>query len=138
MSEPFIVDQWLYQNLASDATLISSVGTRFYADEAPSDAFPYVQWTYLSGREVQGHNANTIFINTLYLVKAVGKTRAYGSVDPLATRLNELLHKKGSDTVAGDHIFSCVREETYRLAETESGVSYRHLGGIYRILVQKG
>lgn len=136
MSETYSVDQWLYQNLASDATLTAVVGTRFHADEAAS-VFPYIQWTYISGTEVQGHSANTIFVNCLYLVKAVGKTRAYGDLIPLANRIHTLLHRKASDTLAGDHILSCVREETYRLAELESGVSYRHLGGIYRILVQK-
>lgn len=136
--ETYYVDQWLYQTLASDATLTGLVGTRFFSDEATSEGFPYVMWTFLSGVDVFGQGPFRIMLNCLYTVKIVGKTRSYGDVKPGADRIDTLINAKGGDTLAGDHIFSCVREEAFRQSELSSGVSYRHLGGIYRILVQKG
>ncbi len=138
-NETYLADQWLYQTLASDATLIGIVGTRFYADEVPPETiFPFVQWTLLSAVDVRGQASNRIMVNALYIVKGVGQTTSYGSLMPTANRLDDLLQGIGGDTLAGDHVYSCTREEPFRQAEYVSGKSYRHLGGVYRILVQKG
>lgn len=137
--ETFYADQWLYSTLAADATLTAAVSTRFYADEAPDKAaFPFVQWNLLSSVDVRGQGPNSIMLNCLYLVKAVGKTRSYGDLLPITKRVRELIDGKGGDTLAGDHIFSCSREEGFRLPEYLNGVSYRHLGAVYRIFVQEG
>lgn len=138
-NETYFADQWLYMSLAGDATLTGIVSTRFFADEVPPETvFPYVQWTLLSAVDVRGQASNRIFVNALYIIRAVGQTRSYGDLMPASNRIDDLLQSKGGDTLAGDHVYSCCREEPFRQAEFTSGKSYRHLGGIYRILVQKG
>lgn len=138
-NETYFADQWLYMTLAGDATLTGMVGTRFYSDEVPPETvFPFVQWTLLSSVDVRGQASNRIMVNALYIVKAVGQTRSYGDLMAPSNRIDELLQGKGGDTLAGDHVYSCCREGPFRQAEFTSGKSYRHLGGEYRILVQKG
>src|SRR5215207_915380 len=139
VNETYLADQWLYENLLADATLVGLIGSRFYADEAPASAvYPYVMWNLISATDVRGQGTFRIMVNCLYLVKVVGKATSYGALMPASDRIHAAIDAKGGDTIAGDHVFSCVREEPYRLSVSSSGVSYRHLGGIFRIHVQKG
>jgi hypothetical protein len=137
--ETYYADQWLYQTLASDATLIGLVSDRFYSDLAPDTAaFPFIQWNLLSSVDVRGQGPFRWFLNCLYLVKAVGKVTGYGSLVPIVRQIGIKIDGKGGNTLAGDMVHSCTREEGYRQPEYLNGVSYRHLGAVYRILVQKG
>ena len=138
-NESYLADQWLYETLIGDVSLSAIVGTRVYSDEAPPNAiFPYLQWNLISAVDIKGQSTFRIMANCLYVVKLVGKSTTYGSLMPASDRMHTLIDGKGGDTVAGDHVYSCSREEPYRLTEYVSGVSYRHLGGVFRIFVQKG
>lgn len=135
MSEPFVAETWLYGTLAGDAALMADA-TGVYADVAPEGAiFPFVVFTYQSGRDVVTVNGDRIHTWATYQVKAITDRPSYGAVKTIAARIDALLHKAAGATPDGV-IFSCVREEPVRYTEIASGKLYRHLGGLYRLQVQ--
>jgi hypothetical protein len=58
--------------------------------------------------------------------------------DPLVTGAAEIhaALENSSGSVTGGEVFACTRVRPFLLPEVRNGVQYRHLGGIYRLLVK--
>jgi len=125
----------MYGVLAGDATLHALVADRIYSEVAPADAtFPVVVFQWMSGHDVRGVGPTRIMDDLLYLVKAIGQTKAFTDIETIANRVDVLLHAQ-SGAPTGGTVYGCVREEPFKLAEDDEGISYRHLGGSYRLWV---
>lgn len=131
--------EWLYAKLAADATLTGIVGTRIYAELAPENAtFPFVLVTEMSpGNDLRVVGTGRIWSEPLFLVQAVDQTASYtGNIKTLATRIDAVLHGSSGPATDGT-VWACVRERPFTMPETgPGGVQYRHLGGMYRVLVK--
>lgn len=137
MSETLYVDQWLYTTFTGNAPLNTAVGGRFYADLVPENTeYPVVTFTLAGAHDVQGQGTFRIMTNTTFQVKVIGQTRSYWDIRPIYRMIDDLIHGKGADT-SNAHIFACSRYEEFRMAEFTSGRDYRHLGGLYEVLVQR-
>lgn len=135
MSEVVRADAWLYGVLHGDATLLALVSD-VYADVAPEGAaFPLVVSSLVDAGDVLTINGIRILTEAVYQVKVVGQGPSYVSLEAAANRIDALLHK-ASGSVSGGVIYSCVRIEPVRYAETSGGQAFRHLGGLYEIQVQ--
>lgn len=136
------VDQWLQARLAGDGTLIALLtdgAAGVHADEVPpAGEFPAVVHQFQGGADQQGASTDRIMLSGLWVVKAIVAGRDYLAAQPAADRVDVLLHGAASSSPVDDGtVFSCVREQPFRLAErTEDGQDFRHLGGVYRIEVQ--
>lgn len=136
MIETARVDRWLYERLAGDATLSGLVGGRIYAFVAPQGtAFPFVVFAHQGGHDVLGVGPARVMVSLLYQVKAVGQTAAVADLQPVADRIDALLHG-ASGAVPDGTILACVREQAIEEAEVDDGVQYRHVGGLYRLIAQ--
>jgi hypothetical protein len=134
MAESARARSWLYQTLANDATLTPLIGKRIYNGRAEQGAaFPYVVLQLLSpGNDLIVVGAARIWSDMLWLVKAVNKGTSTAALEPIADRIDALLHAK-SGTVVGGVIHVAVRERPHELPERTDGVDYVNLGGEYRV-----
>lgn len=133
------VDQWLRTTLAADATLTSLVSTRIYSERAPQSAtFPFVLFQFQGGSDVMGAGATRIMLDGVWVVRGVVKGNSFNqdSLKSIADRIDILLHRSSGGVADGTTVFTSTREAPFRLAEDRDGVSYRHLGGRFRILAQ--
>lgn len=136
MTELSAADKWLYTTLSGDAALAAIVGTRVYDTLAPEgSAFPCVVFSYQGGHDVHTNGPGRVMVSALYQVKVIGKDGAFSELTSAAERIDELLHARhGSNT---DGLAWAVREQPIKYMETDSGVRYYHLGGLYRIYVME-
>ena len=125
---------WIYTTLTGDATLAGLIGARAYHGVAPAGAqYPFVVFQMLSGgNDLIALGAIRIWAAPLFLIKAVCKGSSSGPVEPVANRIDQLLHAK-SGTVANGAIWECVRERPFDLPTNEDGTVYQQLGGEWRI-----
>lgn len=131
-------DEWLHGVLA-DATLAALLTGGIHADVAPQGTrFPYGLHQFQGGADVRGNGPDRIMISGLWLVKAVAETESYiGVLCDAADRIDELLQATSGPGGSDGEVFSSVREQPFRMPEVlEGGTQVRHLGGIYRLLVQ--
>lgn len=135
--EPDIAEEFIYQRLAANATLVTLVNSRFYnGNQIPQNAlWPSVVYTMLSGVDLQWIGTTRIWTNCLYLVEAVDQTQDYADVTPIAIQIDTALQGI-TGTVTGGVIYKVHREEPSRRSEFTSGLSYRRSGGVYRLRAQ--
>jgi hypothetical protein len=133
MAEQYAVDKWLYTMLSSDAALMS-LATGVYTFPVPTTAvLPYVVYQDQPAIDIQGVGAARIGITGLWLVRGVARATSWGgTLDQIATRLDEVLQAASGSNVDGE-IWACVRERPFRLIEPVTTGQYRHAGGQYRI-----
>jgi hypothetical protein len=138
MADPTaICDAWLYTELTGDATLMALI-TGVYADIAPEGtALPYVVFSLQTARDRMTIEGNTILTGGTYIVKAITDEPSYATVATIMARVHTLLHQ-ANGTGAGGTVIECVRESVFHYVErvAETNKLYRHLGGLYTLLVQ--
>lgn len=136
MIETIRVDQWLYERLSGDSTLSGLVGGRIYSYLAPQDAaLPFVVFSHQAGHDVRGVGPARIMTSLVYQVKAVGQGHSFQQLKAIADRLDALLQGASGSVVDGT-VLMCVREQPVEYVETDDGIQYRHLGGMWRIIAQ--
>lgn len=139
-NETLVAAQWLYATLSGDATLVAALpdGTAGICQEkAPQGTrFPYVVFAMLDPGQVldtTGPSQEVIWVDSVWLVKAVDQSSSYGTLTTVAARLAALLNKRAG-TVALGEVWSCRYVRPMQLSETgPGGEQYRHLGATYRI-----
>jgi hypothetical protein len=126
--------KWIDAILRPDTQLQSYVSGRLYTDVAPpTTATPYVITSLQGGIDLNTANAVRIWTDSLWQVKAVAPATDSVKQEQAASRLDALLTAK---TVVAGFTVSCWREQTLYYSETINGVVWRHLGGIYRLLIE--
>lgn len=137
MIEPLRGNEWLYTVLSGDATITGLVGSRIYDGLAPQGAaLPFVVFNFQGGVDLRGVGTVRVFNSGLYQVKAICQGESYAPAAAIADRIDELIHgNRGS--VSDGSVVDCVREQPLTLIEQQNGVQYRHVGGLYRIIVQE-
>lgn len=135
-AESIAAEEWLYQTLSGDATLAGLV-SGVYAYQIPQDAsLPAVLYSYNRGQDVQGVGTARVMASLVYQVKAVVQGESLAPALPIARRIDALLQGAVNITVADGQVLACVRESIVSYAETDEGLAFRHLGGLYRIYAQ--
>lgn len=125
--------QFLYGALHGDATLMALIHDVWPGGSAPEGtAFPFVTFQFMSGIPYAAVGAYRIWLNMIWLVKAVGETADTSTLDGIFARIDALL-QRGSGTPAAGTVWSCVQETAFELPEVVSGKQYRSLGGTYRL-----
>jgi len=140
------VDAWLYELLHDDTDLLAALATQtrpglesVVADVAPTGTvFPVVVYQHQGSVDVRtATGSGRIMVTGLWIVKVVGETANYGELVAAADRLDALLEESNGGPAGSDGaVFTSVRESPFRFAEDDGGVSYRYLGGTYRIWAQ--
>lgn len=138
MSETARVRAFIFTTLTNDPTLAGLIGNRAYHGVAPAQAqYPFVVFQMLSaGNDLMTVGTARIWSAPLFIVKAVCKGSSTDPVEPVANRIDQLLHA-AAGTVTNGVIWECVRERPFDLPTNENGVFYQQLGGEYRFLASQ-
>ena len=137
MTESVLADTWLYDTLSADVVLTATAPGGVWADTAPvGTTEPFVTFTKVAGRDHKAIGSIRVWEDCLYDVKATKADTKYTDLDAAADRIDAVLHDVAA-TVTGGRIVQCTRESGLRLSEVTDGVSYRHLGGTYRLQVRE-
>lgn len=125
--------EWIVSRIEGDTSLEA------YFESIPENkSLPAVRF-HVQGRTDQrglGTPANRIMTTIDWLVVVVREGLGVAALVPLADALDGALHGK-SGSVSGLQVIKCVRLEPFTLLEVlDTGVHYRHAGGLYRTIVQ--
>lgn len=106
-----------------------------YLDLIPQDVdLPAVRFHVQDSSDVRVINGKRVITNIIWLIVVVRKGLEVAPLVPIAALLDTALSAQ-SGIVDGYHI-ACVREGPFSMLEPDdSGVQYRHAGGLYRTLV---
>ena len=131
MNESLETAPWIKSQIESASTL-----TAWYDLIPATVKLPAVRFHQQAASDINGVASmqDRIITNIQWLVVIVKEGLSIASLVPLANQVDNALHgQEGSTTTV--HI-ECARLEPFTLLETDdAGVSYRHVGGIYRTLV---
>ena len=137
MSETSVIAKWLYGILHGDGTLLGLATGGIWDTHAPQGVTGnVVVFQFQAGKDVLVVGAQRISMDATYLVRAIGATNRYEAIMPIADRIDTLIHGVRSPLVVGGSTLGevwCVRTQPFLLTEVDSGIEYRHAGGIYRV-----
>lgn len=134
--------KWLYGKLIGDAALTALVSNRVYADVAPTGAaFPYVVFSITGVSDLQAMGPDRAAVTVTMVVRAVTQGSSTVALEPVASRVDELLQVKTPTTVSLGgrtyNLLSCARQTALAYPETVEGKPYRHLGGLYVMMIDE-
>jgi hypothetical protein len=121
------------------ANLTISQVARVYADIAPQGTpLPYILLVNTDpGQDVSAVGAIRVMVSAVWVVRGVAQGQQYSAaLKQIADRIDILLHRARGVIAGGGTLIASYRERPFRMPETSNGISYRHLGGQYRTLVQ--
>lgn len=131
MSEVLVASRWLYDTLQD----VAPGGA--WSDVAPPHVKdPYIVFSMTDANDVRVVDGIRVLTDALYTVKAVAETETYAGLETYASQIDTALHN-ASSVVTDGLIVWCVRERPVAYSETTDGLTYKHLGGMYRLQVRK-
>lgn len=142
--ETIVTDQWFKTVLGYEMNVVDTVladhVTGVYDGLAPAGAsYPFVVWDVASpATDVVGIGTPSarIMSDALYQVRVTTKSDEWTADQIAAVRRIDAILNGAQATVTDGLVLGCVRTEQYRFIEQHEGRQIRHLGGIYRVLVQ--
>jgi hypothetical protein len=140
MSTP--IRRALYGKLAGDTTLnnlLASPPTGYsksiYHDEAPAGAsHPFVIFFKQAGTPTEAFGDPDAFDTDVWLVKGVDKAASADTVEAIQARVQALLNDT-TLSISGAELEYLRRESDVQFSEVRDGVTYRHAGAQYRLIV---
>lgn len=140
-----IINSWIASVLDGDSSISDLAVGGVHCSVAPQDQryllppdadYPLVIFRYQNGNFVNGLGAQRVCLNAQYAVYAVARDSSYLDIEPLADRLDVLLHG-GSAELGDGRILSCVAAMPLALPVEQDGQAYRALGAVYDIQAQR-
>ena len=146
MAEDLLTAEWLVTHLESDtgaggifdpARVIKPSGA--YLDVIPQGkALPAIRFHVQSPHDVRGaSNASArIMVRIDWMILVVWEGLSVSKMISLIQALDARLHNKNGET-ARIEVMQCIRLSPFSMPEVgDSGVHYRHSGGMYRTIVK--
>jgi hypothetical protein len=132
-----VVDGYMYIDavLRRDTELMSYLPGGLHTDVVDdlNTATPYGIIQFQAGIDLNTANAVYIWTNALFQAKAVGPASVAQKLGQAAERMQELL--KPRVVIAGFTV-SAWREQVLYYPEDINGTPWRHIGGIYRLIIE--
>jgi hypothetical protein len=136
--------RWLEARLQGDPVLVGLLrpggddGTATNADRVPDSVpLPAVMFAYQGGTGVRLLDRE-LYLSGIWQVKVLTEEDGLDQAGPIARQLHQVLEGRNAETIPGDFgtLHQCTRETVLSLQETDdTGRVFRHLGGLYRLLV---
>ena len=125
---------WIHQTLAADPAL---AGVGVYDTVAPADAtFPLV--IVAEAGDMADTNvlpATRVMTTGTWQVRVAVEGMSWAPAVPIVVRIDQLL-QGGTATLQNGEVLGCSRVAPVKYAEEANGRQYRHLGGLYRVVVR--
>jgi hypothetical protein len=127
LNDELHVAEWLKKRIEDDTALTA------YADLIPSDVqLPAVRFQVQGRHDVRGVGTHRILTTLQWLVVVTNEGHTLAPLVPLADEVDQALQEHSGNT-SSIQVLSCVRLEPFSLLESEdSGMYYRHAGGLYQ------
>jgi hypothetical protein len=124
------------KTLQDDVTLDGLVGG-VYSERIPRGAsLPAIRVSDLAPQDVVTQNGTRVIVKGYFLVAVVDNVDTWAPLAPIADRIDEVLHRSAG-VLAPIRVLQIWREEPYKQHEEDGDVTFRHLGGMYRVHAQK-
>lgn len=122
-------DRWLYTQITTDPQLSAVLEGRVYTDLAPLGvSHPLVVMTAVSSQQVGNWSSDRIMDNELWQITIWTDQQSYSSIEPIADRIREALHK-----ASGTGVIGCSFESSSRAVDPEG---YRGITLEFRLFTQ--
>ena len=106
-----LAEQFLYQQLSTDAALAALVGTNIFARVIPEGvAYPAVVYQLYSSVDGIGSGFSYYLTTSMYVVRAADRVGSIAGLDAIMYRIRQLLHGQASIILAGGAMLACQRE----------------------------
>ena len=131
------IRQAIYQklNVSSVTTLLGSGSASLVHSVAqPTATYPICVFSKQSAISAQRFGGEALRSH-LWLVKGVAKSGSASAAEDIDKAVFDLLNF-GTLTITGADDMYLARESDVEFTETEGDVLYRHVGGLYRLVVQ--
>jgi hypothetical protein len=133
----------IYGRLASDTTLTGMLAPApagytkaIYHEQAPENAqFPLVVFSRSSGVPVDTFGLPGAFESDVWLVKAVDRANSSDAAEAIDERVQVLLNDATLSIAGADPSQYLRRESDVEYAELVEGVTYRHHGSMFRLVI---
>lgn len=124
---------WIYTTLTTDATLSALIGTRVYRDQAPEAVtYPFIAFSQIDAIPVKNAFSDILMDGERWQITAVDNGKTYTTVNSIAARLRNLLHK-----TSGSNVLSSVLEAEFTRSETDdAGNMYKSIILDFRVHTQ--
>lgn len=133
-STDLIVDEWLKSLYANDVTLTGVINGRVYQEVPPENAvYPCIVHRLYVPRSVLTATGNLVANVNDIIICGICATPYFRDLETIAARIQALTHRPAATTVTRGTILGAIRLQLHRQAYSEGDVSYRELGGVYRI-----
>jgi hypothetical protein len=135
-TEGLTVSGWLYDVIAGDAQMASLV-SGVYDTVAPPDAvLPFVVVSEaVTPTDTNALPASRVLVTGEWQVRVTVEGMSWQPAAAAVQRIDALLQGATAKRADGQ-ILGCARVGTIKYPETNNGRHYRHLGGIYRVVVR--
>lgn len=108
-------DRWLYTQLITDANLAAVLGGRVFVDVAPlGTEYPLAVMTFVAAQQVGNWSSDRIMDNELWQITVWTNQNNYTSIETVADRIRQVLHKASGTGVVG-----CSFERQLRMSDPE-------------------
>lgn len=140
MAETVTARRWIYSLLTGDTTLqglMVGIDNRVVANKAPQGAiFPLIIFGLQTAQpDIVTVPQVRIAARLRMQVKVVGESND-SSIEPIYNQVDDLL-QGGAGAGGTGTVYACVRDSPLEYLETTpQGVTYLHLGGLYRVISQ--
>jgi hypothetical protein len=132
----------IYGKLSGDTTLNNLLGTppsgyskSIYHQQAPAGAqFPYIIFSKQSGVPTDTFGTPGALDTDVWLVKAIDRDTKADDAEAASERCRALLND-ASLSISGSTLLYLRRESDVEYPEVSEGVTYAHVGSLYRLIV---
>lgn len=130
--------QWAESTMLADTQLMAAATGGVWESYAPiGTVAPFVIFSQQSSIDILTMNAIRLWADILLQVKMIGPSSNYAALVTGADRIDALFGRIGPIALSVGGVLSCYREQTIAYSELINGASWNHLGGLYRIALQK-
>jgi hypothetical protein len=131
LNDELHVAEWITSKVTT------ATGLKAYFGAIPADAdFPAIRFHVQARHDVMGVGTARIITHLTWLVAVVNKDHSLVPLITPADQIDAALHNQSGAT-STISVLSCVRESPFtQLDPEDSGVYYRHAGGLYRTVSQ--
>ncbi len=135
--EDMLAEKWLKDTLSGDSTLMAAaLGGIWDGPARDGTKYPIVRYDLQSAVETRTTDLTTLWLNMLWLIRGVAETTSLATLRTISNRINVKLHGSHDVAVTDGMIMWCSREQGFNQQAVENGREYRHVGGIYRIVIK--
>jgi hypothetical protein len=134
-----VAHAWIFAVLTTDPEITSLVGSHVFNSQITgTNPYPAVVYAVQSPmRPLRGVGGYKIWESGLFTIKAVGQTRDYDDITPIALRIDQLFDRTGGPGPNGGTVVSSMGETWVQYPESDNQSNdFRHLGRLYRLTVQ--